>query len=142
MTAVAQARFATNRLMRRLLGPVFGMACLLATCTGVAVLALLLGSIVVAALQGPPEQPWYAIGSNVTEVGNLLRRLATSSQSRVPVLAGYRVGIAGSLWLLGLVAVIGIPVGVGAGVYLEEYARPGRLRPRTLPRLPLLASGP
>ncbi len=23
---------------------------------------------------------------------------------------------------------IGIPVGIGAGVYLEEYARPGRLR--------------
>ena len=27
-----------------------------------------------------------------------------------------------------LVAVIGIPIGVGAGVYLEEYAPPGRLR--------------
>ena len=47
---------------------------------------------------------------------------------RDPALAGYRVGIAGSLWLLGLVAVIGIPVGVGAGVFLEEYAPPGRLR--------------
>ena len=37
-------------------------------------------------------------------------------------------GSSGSLWLLGLVAVMGIPVGVGAGVYLEEYAPPGRLR--------------
>ena len=45
-----------------------------------------------------------------------------------PALAGYRVGIAGSLWLLGLVALIGIPIGVGAGVFLEEYAVPGRLR--------------
>jgi len=114
--------------MRRLLGPVFGTACLLATCTGVAVLTLLLGSIVAAALQGPPRAPWYAIGSNLTEAGSLIRRLATSSQSRMPEFAGYRVGIAGSLWLLGLVALIGIPVGVGAGVYLEEYARPGRLR--------------
>ncbi len=128
MSKAAQARFAPNRLMRRLLGPVFGTACLLATCTGVAVLALLLGSIVAAALQGPPNAPWYAVGSNLTEAGNLIRRLATSSQSRMPALAGYRVGIAGSLWLLGLVAMIGIPVGVGAGVYLEEYARPGRLR--------------
>jgi phosphate transport system permease protein len=34
----------------------------------------------------------------------------------------------GSLWLLGLVALVGIPVGVGAGIYLEEYAPPGRLR--------------
>ena len=128
MTTAPQAGFAPNRLMRRLLGPVFGTACLLATCTGVAVLTLLLGSIVAAALQGPPRAPWYAIGSNLTEAGSLIRRLATSSQSRMPEFAGYRVGIAGSLWLLGLVALIGIPVGVGAGVYLEEYARPGRLR--------------
>jgi phosphate transport system permease protein len=128
MIAAPQSRFAPNRLLRRLLGPIFGMACLLATCTGVAVLAVLLGSIVVAALQGPPEQPWYAIGSNMSEVFNLVRRLATSSQSRVPALTGYRVGIAGSLWLLGLVALIGIPIGVGAGVFLEEYAAPGRLR--------------
>ena len=55
MSLEQQARFAPNRLMRRLLGPVFGTACLLATCTGVAVLALLLGSIVAAALQGPPR---------------------------------------------------------------------------------------
>ena len=128
MSLAPKAGFAPNRLLRRLLGPIFGTACLLATCTGVAVLTLLLGSIVAAALQGPPEQPWYAIGSNLTEVFNLVRRLATSLQSRAPELAGYRVGIAGSLWLLGLVALIGIPVGVGAGVFLEEYAAPGRLR--------------
>jgi phosphate transport system permease protein len=122
------ARFAPNRLLRRWLGPIFGTACLIATCTGVAVLALLLGSIVAAALQGPPHQPWYAITSNLADAGHLIRRLATSSQSRIPELAGYRVGIAGSIWLLGLVALIGIPVGVGAGVFLEEYAAPGRLR--------------
>ena len=56
--------------------------------------------------------------------GGWRRRL----QSTQPGLAGYRVGIAGSLWLLGLVAVIGIPVGVGAGVFLEEYAPPGGSR--------------
>ena len=28
----------------------------------------------------------------------------------------------------GLVAVIGIPIGIGAGVYLEEYSPPGRVR--------------
>ena len=39
-----------------MLGPIFGAACLAATCTGVVVLALLLGSILAAALQGPPDQ--------------------------------------------------------------------------------------
>ncbi|MFI5459793.1 MAG: phosphate ABC transporter permease PstA [Isosphaerales bacterium] len=128
MSPTDQSRFHPNRAVRRLLGPIFGAACLVATCTGVLVLALLLGSIVAAALQGPPDNAWYAIGPNLAELAALVRRLASASQALDPVAAGYRVGIAGSLWLLGLVAVIGIPVGVGAGVYLEEYSPPGRLR--------------
>jgi phosphate transport system permease protein len=86
-----------------------------------------MGSILVAALKAPPEHPWYAIGPNLAELMDLLRSLTTRDQSLNPTLAGYRVGIAGTLWLLVLVALIGIPVGIGAGVYLEEYARPGRL---------------
>jgi phosphate transport system permease protein len=124
-----QERFRPNRWFRRLLGPVFGVACLAATCTGVIVLALLLGSIVAAALKGPPDNPWYAIGANLSELFSLIRRLASQTQSSShPEIAGFQVGIAGTLWLLALVAVIGIPVGVGAGVYLEEYAPPGRVR--------------
>jgi phosphate transport system permease protein len=121
-------RFRPHRLWRRLLGPIFGLACLAATCTGVVALAVLLGSIVTAALQGPPDNPWYAIGAHLAELLPLIRRLVGGENSTDPVIAGYRVGIAGSLWLLGLVAVIGIPIGIGAGVFLEEYAPPGRLR--------------
>jgi len=128
MSPSEQPRFHAHRLIRRLLGPIFGAACLVATCTGVLVLALLLGSIVAAALGGPPDNAWYAIGPNLAELAALVRRLASASQALDPVVAGYRVGIVGSLWLLGLVAVIGIPVGVGAGVYLEEFSPPGRLR--------------
>lgn len=54
MSDPPQPRFNPNRVARRLLGPIFGTACLAATCTGVAVLALLLGSIVTAALGGRP----------------------------------------------------------------------------------------
>ena len=46
-----EPRFQPNRWMRRILGPIFGAACLAATCMGVVVLALLLGSILYA---GPP----------------------------------------------------------------------------------------
>ena len=92
------------------------------------VLVVLLGSIVFAAVQGPPDHPWYALGPNASELWSLIRKLVQQRQSSDPPIAGFRVGIVGSLWLLGLVAVIGIPVGVGAGVYLEEYAPPGRLR--------------
>ena len=68
MSLSEEPRFHPNRWMRRILGPIFGAACLAATCTGVVVLALLLGSILAAALQGPPDNPWYAIGPNLAEL--------------------------------------------------------------------------
>jgi phosphate transport system permease protein len=136
MTPDTSTRFHPHRWLRRLLNPLFGVACLIATATGAAVLFLLLGSILYAALQGPPENPGdlqaekvkRPLVENVKEFPALMRKLATQNQASSPEDAGFQVGIAGSLWLLGLVAVIGIPVGVGAGVYLEEYAAPGRLR--------------
>jgi phosphate transport system permease protein len=84
MSVAEQPRFHPDRPIRRLLGPIFGAACLVATCTGVVVLALLLGSIVAAALQGPPINPWYAIGANASELATLIRRLAAASQSLDP----------------------------------------------------------
>lgn len=114
--------------MRRLLGPIFGTTCFLATLTGVFVLVLLLGSILYAALQGKPNHPWYDIRGNAAELAGLLHRVALGRNRGDPLAAGFRVGIVGSLWLLGLVALFGIPIGIAAGVYLEEYAPPGRLR--------------
>jgi phosphate transport system permease protein len=129
MSRVAeQSRFRPHRWGRSMMGPIFGMACFLATLTGVVVLFVLLGSIIFAAVQGKPDNPWYAIGPNLSEVWSLLKRLVQQRQSSDPNIAGFRIGIAGSLWLLGLVALVGIPVGIGAGVFLEEYAPPGRLR--------------
>jgi phosphate transport system permease protein len=120
--------FHPRRALRRVFGPLFAAACFLATLTGVLVLVLLLGSILAAALQGAPNNPWYALGANVRELFGLLTKLATHVRSNNPDIAGFRIGLAGSLWLLGLVALIGIPVGIGAGVFLEEYTPPGRLR--------------
>jgi phosphate transport system permease protein len=57
-----------------------------------------------------------------------LRDLARQMQDSDPRLAGFRTGIMGSLWLLGLVAIFAIPVGVGAAVFLEEYTPPGWFR--------------
>jgi phosphate transport system permease protein len=94
----------------------------------VVVLIVLMGAILFAALAGPPHHPWYDVRANAGELFGLLSRLVSNRQSSDPAIAGFRVGLAGSLWLMGLVAVIGIPVGVGAGVFLEEYAPPGRAK--------------
>ncbi len=128
MNPDALSRFRPNRWLRRLLSPIFGGVCLIATCAGAASLLVLLGSIVHSALQGLPDNPWYAIRANLSELRILVGHLITQIQATEPGEAGYKVGIIGSLWLLGMVALIGIPVGIGAGVYLEEYSPPGRLR--------------
>ena len=43
-----------------------------------------------------------------------------------PARAGIQSAIYGSIWVVGLTAVISLPLGVGTAVYLEEYAREGR----------------
>jgi phosphate transport system permease protein len=47
----------------------------------------------------------------------------TAGPSSVPGSAGIGGALAGSLILVGIVAVVAFPLGVGAAVYLEEYAR-------------------
>jgi phosphate transport system permease protein len=127
-SALESARFEPHRRLRRIAGPLFGIACFLATLTGVVVLSVLLGSVVAAVLRRPPYHPWYDLGTNVRELFSFLAALVTKPRSRDPALAGFRIGIAGSLWLLGLVAIFALPVGIGAAVFLEEYAPPGRIR--------------
>ncbi len=51
----------------------------------------------------------------------------THPQSSVPELAGVRTAILGSLWVVLITAIISFPVGVGAAIYLEEYATDNRL---------------
>ena len=47
--------------------------------------------------------------------------------SRFPERAGIKSALWGTLWLIGLTAVISIPVGVAGAIYLEEYAKRSRL---------------
>ncbi|WP_243663349.1 phosphate ABC transporter permease PstA [Rhodothermus marinus] len=49
----------------------------------------------------------------------------TSYPSRNPEEAGIKSAIVGSFWMMLLTALFSVPVGVGAAVYLEEYAPRG-----------------
>ena len=56
-------------------------------------------------------------------------KFLTSFPSQIfPENGGIYPALIGSLWLLGLTALISVPLGLGAAVYLEEYATRGRLR--------------
>lgn len=46
----------------------------------------------------------------------------TNFPSRKPEIAGIKSALIGSLWLLAITAIIAFPIGVGAGIFLEEFA--------------------
>ncbi|TWT94739.1 Phosphate transport system permease protein PstA [Botrimarina colliarenosi] len=82
----------------------FGWLCAAATYICIAVLV---GLLVTVLVNGVPWLSWT---------------LLTSFPSRDPAKAGVLPALAGSLWLIGITALVSIPTGVGAAVYLEEYA--------------------
>lgn len=51
----------------------------------------------------------------------------TSLPSRKPERAGIYTAWVGTLWILVLTALIAFPIGISAGIYLEEYNKKGRL---------------
>lgn len=52
----------------------------------------------------------------------LSMHLLTNVPSRKAEQAGMRPAILGTLWVIGLTAIFAFPIGIGAAVYLEEYA--------------------
>jgi phosphate transport system permease protein len=46
--------------------------------------------------------------------------------SRFPEKSGIKAALAGSVWIIGLTTLFAFPTGVGAAIYLEEYARKNR----------------
>lgn len=82
----------------------FASAALVATLLGLVVLAVLLIDVLI---DGLPRLSWDFI---------------TSYPSRRPAQAGILSPLVGTIWLLVLTALIAIPIGVGAGIFLEEFA--------------------
>jgi phosphate transport system permease protein len=58
---------------------------------------------------------------------NLSWDFMTSFPSRKPEKAGILSAWAGTIWIMFTTAFIAIPIGIGSGIYLEEYAKRGRL---------------
>ncbi len=107
MTAPALSKTAEwrHRLLRRhIVGAVAAVLLRVAAVAGIAALVLLL---VVVARDGLDRLSWDFI---------------TSYPSRFASRAGIRSALLGSLWVLELTAAFAVPVGIGAAIYLEEFA--------------------
>jgi phosphate transport system permease protein len=84
-------------------------ACLLAVFLPLGLLAILIGDVVIDA------------------VGRMSWEFITGFPSRRAERAGILPALVGSVLLIGLTAVLALPVGVGSAIYLEEYGKRSRL---------------
>ena len=107
MEPFSNGSFNLRRSRRKRIGLILAGVLFLATIFGIVVLVTLLVDVVVTAL------PWL----DAQFIGSL--------PSRTPGEAGIRSALIGSLWLMGLTALISVPLGVASALYLEEYAREG-----------------
>ncbi len=94
----------TGAALRNVKGQIFAAVALGATLFGLFALAILLVSV---AGDGFGRLSWDFI---------------TGFPSRFADQAGIQAALMGTLWIMGLTAVIAIPLGVGAAIYLEEFA--------------------
>lgn len=59
--------------------------------------------------------------------GHLSLDFLSNFASRFPEKAGIKAALVGSIWLMAVVAPTSIILGVGSAIYLEEYAKKGRI---------------
>jgi phosphate transport system permease protein len=98
------AGYAGRAGTRRFSARVFYAFCLVATLTGIVTLVVLLTTVTA---DGISRVSWEFINSY---------------PSRFPEQAGIKAALFGTFWLMGLTAVFAVPVGIGAAIYLEEFA--------------------
>ena len=101
---LTQTALRRRHLMRRIVAAVAEALLRMAAMVGIAALVLLLA---VVTRDGFHRLSWDFI---------------TSFPSRFPEQAGIRAALLGSMWVMGLTTVIAVPLGIGAAIYLEEFA--------------------
>ena len=96
--------FQTNLSKRYRQGNIFRIISMIATYIGLVVLAVLLADVFIDGF------------------GNLDWDFLSSYPSRKPEQAGFLSAWVGTIWLMVLTAIISSTVGIGAGIFLEEFA--------------------
>ena len=104
MAIITQAEFQRRKRARRIKGQIFYALCLLSILIGVGMLAALLYNI---------------ISDGITRVN---WDFLNSFPSRHADQAGIKAALLGSIYVVGLAGVLAFTLGVGAAIYLEEYA--------------------
>ena len=107
MESFSNGTFKLRRSQRKRIGMILAGVLFLATIFGIVVLMALLVDVILTAT------PW------------LDPQFIRSFPSSTPGEAGIWSPLIGTLWLMGLTALISVPLGVASALYLEEYAQEG-----------------
>jgi len=89
---------------RRLKGGVFKYVCLAATLFGIVALAVLIITV------------------SANGIGRVSWDFLNSYPSRFADQAGIKSALLGTLWMMAFTALFAVPIGIGAAIYLEEFA--------------------
>lgn len=133
------AKFNASLSQRYRMGALFHVASAIATGIGVVVLFVLLADVFTDAIgqfswpyfttettlrENVPCLSWNGIIEFTTDEPTACVRwpFLMDFPSRRPAQAGILSPLVGSIWLLGTTAVLSFTVGVGAGIFLEEFA--------------------
>lgn len=108
MTAIALRRGASRSKPNIGFDAVFAFLLFLGTFLGVLAVGLLLYSIY--------DRGWERLMADPSS-------FFTNFVSRFPARAGIKAALFGTAWLMGLTALFSFPIGVGAAIYLEEFAK-------------------
>jgi phosphate transport system permease protein len=102
---VSQRLSGKNGVVRRVKGSIVYVLCLVAVAVSLVSLAVILFDVV------QDGMPWFDL-QFITSLPSVLH----------PEQAGILAALWGSIWVVGLTALFSFPLGVGAAIYLEEYA--------------------
>jgi len=102
---------ATRTKANIVLDGVFAILLLVGTFLGVLAVGLLLYSLY--------DRGWTRLADDPAA-------FFTNFVSRFPARAGIKAAIYGTVWLMGLTTLFSFPIGVGAAIYLEEFAKKNR----------------
>lgn len=106
MSSATAAQFYPALARRKLIGRLFALLCGVTLLVGILVLVVLLTRVA--------SVGWaYVNHTFLTNFPSVI----------YPERAGILSAIWGSIWLMAITAMVAVPVGVGASIYLQEYAR-------------------
>ncbi len=122
--------YSLRRRKRERRNRIFRIVCLGSTMLGVFFLLTVMVAVLFRVIfpANDTRETMVSASQRLQQLADFFGRLLNNGPGIDPTEVGYKVGLAGTLWLLFFVVLLAVPVAVGAAVFLEEYCNDGKIR--------------